>query len=103
MILIHRQQKLLSRMNIFNQKSVQFHVRFLVLTAASIQIRAFWHVELCSLRVDQSSRGAYCLPLRPHSTTSEKALIFSSVSKNNKLTRSMKNITDTRSDGSTTG
>jgi hypothetical protein len=36
-------------------------VRFQVLTAASMKIRAFWDVAPCSLRVDRRFRGAYCL------------------------------------------
>jgi hypothetical protein len=65
-------------------------VRFQVLTAASMKIRAFSDVALCSLGVDRRFRGAYCLhhhgdddgvnnkPLkrlstpRLHRTTSEK-------------------------------
>jgi hypothetical protein len=32
-----------------------------VLTVASMKIRAFWDVALCSLGVDRRFRGVYCL------------------------------------------
>jgi hypothetical protein len=38
------------------------YVRFQVLTAASMKIRAFWDMAPCSLvAVDRRFRGAYCL------------------------------------------
>jgi hypothetical protein len=36
-------------------------VRFHVLTAESMKIRAFWDTAPCSLGVDRRFRGAYCL------------------------------------------
>jgi hypothetical protein len=36
-------------------------VRFRVLTAASMKMRAFWYIAPCSLGVDRRFRGAYCL------------------------------------------
>jgi hypothetical protein len=39
----------------------QNYVRFQVLMAASMKIRAFWDIAPCSLGVDRHFRGAYCL------------------------------------------
>jgi hypothetical protein len=72
------------------------HVRFQVLTAASMKRRVLWDVAPCSLvGVDRRLRGAYCLhrqghelihlpddggstPTRLHGAASEKTLNFSS-------------------------
>jgi hypothetical protein len=41
---------------------ILIHVRFQVLTAASMKIRAFWDIAQCNLvRVDRRFTGAYCL------------------------------------------
>jgi hypothetical protein len=67
------------------------HVRFQVLTAANMKMRAFWGIAPCSLVVvDRCIRGAYCLhqhrqfahskrrstTTRLHGAISQKALIF---------------------------
>jgi hypothetical protein len=69
-------------------------VRFQVLTAASIKIRAFWVVAPCSLvGLDRRFRGAYCLhnqgddihrstPTRLNGATSQKTIIFIGLSDN---------------------
>jgi hypothetical protein len=38
-----------------------FQLRFQVLTATNMEIRAFWDISPCSLGVDRRFRGAYCL------------------------------------------
>jgi hypothetical protein len=67
-------------------------LRFQVLTAASMKIRAFWDAAPCNLvGADRRFKGAYCLhhqgdrwallkcqynPTRLHGATSQKAVIF---------------------------
>jgi hypothetical protein len=42
-------------------------VRFQVLIAASIKMRAFWDIVVCSLvGIDRRFRGAYCLHHHPN-------------------------------------
>jgi hypothetical protein len=40
---------------------VELVLRFQVLTAASMKMRAFWDIAPCSLVIDRRFRGAYCL------------------------------------------
>jgi hypothetical protein len=43
-------------------QTAHYNVRFQVLMAASMKIRAFWDVAPCSLvGIDRRFRGAYCL------------------------------------------
>jgi hypothetical protein len=91
---IHRPYKIYERKSYGANYKVP--VRFQVLTAASMKIRAFWDVAPCSLvGVDRRFRGAYCLhhqgeidecsthlwnvrstPTSLHCATCQKALIF---------------------------
>jgi hypothetical protein len=62
-------------------------VWFLVLTSASIKIRAFWDIALSSLvLVDRCFRGAYCLIHRPEMEavrTSETSMYYNENTRRN--------------------
>jgi hypothetical protein len=51
----------------YELENIHVHVRFQVLTAASMMFRAvFWVILPCKMIVDRRFRGAYCLHLNMH-------------------------------------
>jgi hypothetical protein len=70
--------KLIPRCNLYKKDSKQnIHVRFQVLTAASMKMTIFWNVAIALMMAAANTSETSMLSTRLHGATSQKTVIFS--------------------------